>query len=151
MTTSDISARQKAGILAEALPYLKRFVDLGHEFGKRVVLHTDGAMRLIIPDLIDIGMDGMQSVQPFATGMELGGLKRDFGADFTFFGCVDTQALIETTPEGARQLTIDVLETMMPGGGFIASPSHDYLLPETPVENVIIMYETIREHGSYKK
>jgi uroporphyrinogen decarboxylase len=92
----------------------------------------------------------MQSVQPFATGMELAGLKRDFGGDFSFFGCIDTQALIESTPEGAMQLTIDVLETMMPGGGFAASPSHDYLLPETPVENVIIMYETIREFGAYR-
>ncbi len=133
------------------LPHLKRFVDLGHEHGKLVVLHTDGSMRAFLPDLIAIGMDGMQSVQPFATGMELAGLKRDFGSDFSFFGCIDTQALIETTPEGARQLTIDVLNTMMPGGGFIASPSHDYLLPETPVENVIIMYETIRECGSYGK
>lgn len=131
------------------LPQLQRFVKLGHAYGKRVVLHTDGAMRLLIPDLIGIGMDGMQSVQPYATGMELSGLKRDFGKDFTFFGCIDTQALIETTPAGARQLTIDVLNTMMPGGGFIASPSHDYLLPETPVENVIIMYETIKECGSY--
>lgn len=96
-------------------------------------------------------MDGMSLVQPFATGMELGGLKRYFGKDFTFFGCVDTQALIETTPEGARQLTLDVLNTMKPGGGFVASPSHDYLLPETPVENVIIMYETIKEYGGYKK
>lgn len=130
-------------------PQLKRFVDLGHKYGKFVILHTDGSMRLLIPDLIAIGLDGMQSVQPFCTGMELDGLKRDFGDDFSFFGCIDTQALIETTPEGARQLTIDVLETMMPGGGFIASPSHDYLLPETPVENVIIMYETIREYGGY--
>ena len=38
---------------------------------------------------------------------------------------------------------------MMPGGGFIASPSHDYLLPETRVENVIVMYETVREYGGY--
>ena len=133
------------------LPQLKRFADLGHAHGKLVLLHTDGAMRLLIPDLISIGIDGMQSVQPFCTGMELSGLKRDFGDDFTFFGCVDSQALIETTPEGAKQMTIDVLNTMMPGGGFIASPSHDYLLPETPVENVIIMYETIKEYGGYKK
>jgi uroporphyrinogen decarboxylase len=40
---------------------------------------------------------------------------------------------------------------MMPGGGFIASPSHDYLLPETPVDNVLVMYETIRACGSYVK
>jgi uroporphyrinogen decarboxylase len=131
------------------VPHLKRFVDLGHEFGKLVLLHTDGSLRPLLPDMIAMGLDGIQSVQPYCAGMELGGLKRDFGQDLTFFGCVDTQALIESTPEQARQLTLDTLEVMMPGGGFVASPSHDYLLPETPVENVIIMYETIREHGSY--
>ncbi len=131
------------------IPHLQRFVDLGHEFGKLVLLHTDGSLRVVMKDLIATGLDGIQSVQPYCTGMALDGLKRDFGQDLTFFGCVDTQRLIESTPEEARQLTIDTLQTMMPGGGFIASPSHDYLLPETPVENVIVMYETIREFGAY--
>lgn len=131
------------------LPHLERFVALGHEFGKRVVLHCDGSIRLFMPDLIGIGMDGIQSIQPYCAGMELRGLKRDFGDRLTFMGCVDTQALIEGTREDARRLTLDTLETMMPGGGFIVSPSHDYLLPETPVENVIVMYETIKECGPY--
>jgi len=39
---------------------------------------------------------------------------------------------------------------MKPGGGYIASPSHDYVLPETPVENVLAVYETIREYGGYR-
>ena len=82
--------------------------------------------------------------------MELAGLKRDFGGQFTFVGGIDTQALIEGTAEQARQLTLRTLEIMMPGGGFVASPSHDYLLPETPVENVIVMYETIKECGGYR-
>jgi hypothetical protein len=132
------------------LPHLKRFVDLGHEFGKYVILHCDGSIRALLPDMIAIGLDGMQSVQPFCYGMELPGLKRDFGARFTFMGGIDTQALIEGTAEEARQLTRDTLAIMMPGGGYIASPSHDYLLPETPVENVIVMYETIREFGGYQ-
>lgn len=131
------------------LPHLKQFVDLGHAFGKRVILHTDGSMRALIPDLIAIGLDAMQSVQSHSHGMELEGLKRDFGATFSFMGGVDTQALIEGSAEDARQLTLDVLRIMKPDGGFIASPSHDYLLPETPVENVIVMYETLREHGAY--
>ena len=129
------------------LPHLKRFVDLGHEFGKHVILHCDGSIRALLPDLIAIGLDGMQSVQPLCYGMELAGLKRDFGAQFTFMGGVDTQTLIEGTQEQARELTRKTLEIMMPGGGFIASPSHDYLLPETPVENVIVMYEMIKECG----
>ena len=114
-----------------------------------VLLHTDGSLRAVMTDLIATGLDGIQSVQPYCTGMALGGLKRDFGQDLTFFGCIDTQRLIESTADQARQLTIDTLNVMKPGGGFIASPSHDYLLPETPVENVIVMYETIREFGAY--
>jgi uroporphyrinogen-III decarboxylase len=132
------------------LPHLKRFVDLGHDFGKYVLLHCDGSIRSLIPDMIAVGLDGMQSVQPLCYGMELSGLKRDFGQQFTFVGGIDTQALIEGTAEQARQLTLRTLEIMMPGGGFVASPSHDYLLPETPVENVIIMYETIKECGGYR-
>jgi uroporphyrinogen decarboxylase len=132
------------------VPHLERFTDLGHEFGKYVVLHCDGSIRHLLPDLIAIGMDGIQSVQPYCAGMELRGLKRDFGRELTFMGCIDTQALIEGTAEQARRLTLQTLATMMPGGGFIASPSHDYLLPETPVENVIVMYETIKECGGYR-
>lgn len=132
------------------LPQLRRFVDLGHEFGKFVILHCDGSIRAFIPDMIAIGLDGMQSVQSLCSGMGLQGLKHDFGQEFTFMGGIDTQALIEGTTEQARQLTRSTLEIMMPGGGFIASPSHDYLLPETPVENVIVMYETIKEFGAYR-
>jgi uroporphyrinogen-III decarboxylase len=131
------------------LPQLNRFVALGHEFGKLVLLHSDGSLRALMPDLIAAGFDGIQSIQPFCAGMELTGLKRDFGDQITFVGCVDTQALIEGSPEQARELTLRTLETMMPGGGFIASPSHDYLLPETPVDNVLVMYETIRRCGGY--
>jgi uroporphyrinogen-III decarboxylase len=131
------------------LPHLKRFVDLGHEFGKHVMLHCDGSIRALMPDMIAIGLDGLQSVQPLCYGMELRGLKADFGRQISFMGGIDTQSLIESTAEQARQLTLETLQIMMPGGGFIASPSHDYLLPETPVENVIVMYETIKEYGGY--
>jgi uroporphyrinogen-III decarboxylase len=133
------------------VPQLRRFVDLGREFGKLVLLHSDGSLRSLLPDLIDAGFDGIQSIQSNCRGMELGALKRDFGDRITFVGCVDSQALIEGTAGHARELTEQVLSTMMPGGGFIASPSHDYLLPETPVDNVLVMYETIRACGRYAK
>jgi uroporphyrinogen-III decarboxylase len=132
------------------LPHLERLVELGHEYGKRVLLHCDGSIRALIPDMIAIGVDGLQSVQPLCHGMELSRLKADFGKQITFMGGIDTQLLIEGSADEARELTLSVLQTMMPGGGFIASPSHDYLLPETPVENVIIMYETIKQYGAYQ-
>jgi uroporphyrinogen decarboxylase len=49
-------------------------------------------------------------------------------------------------PCTVRQRTRDVLAIMAPGGGYIAGASHDYILEETPVENVIAMFEAIAEY-----
>jgi uroporphyrinogen decarboxylase len=76
-------------------------------------------------------------------------LKAEFGDKIVLMGCIDTQTLIEGTPDTARAETLRILEIMKPGGGYIACPSHDYVLPETPVENVLAVYETVREHGGY--
>jgi uroporphyrinogen decarboxylase len=100
--------------------------------------------------LIEIGLDALQSLQPDARGMEPGRLKHDFGDRIVLNGCIDTHhLLIKGTPDLVRQRTREILEIMKPGGGYVASPSHDYLLPETPVENVLALYETIREYGRY--
>jgi len=133
------------------LPHLKRLVDLGHDFGLRVMLHCCGGFAPLIPDLIGIGLDALQSLQPDARGMEPHRLKRDFGGRIVLNGCIDTHhVLIKGTPDLVRMRTREILEIMKPGGGYIASPSHDFLLPETPVENVLAMYETVREYGGYR-
>ena len=133
------------------LPHLKRMVDLGHDYGLKVMMHCCGAYCPLIPLVIEIGMDGLQSLQPSARDMEPVQLKRAFGDKILLNGCIDTQhVLINGTPDLVRARTREVLEMMKPGGGYVASPSHDYLLPETPVENVIAMYESVREFGSYE-
>ena len=81
--------------------------------------------------------------------MDLATLKATYGRDRVLMGGIDTQLLIEGTPEQARIETRRVLEIMMPGGGYVASPSHDFVLPETPVENVLAVYETVGEFGGY--
>ena len=57
--------------------------------------------------------------------------------------------LIEGTPDMVRTKTRETLEIMMPGGGYVAGASHDSILPETPLENIVALYETVREHGRY--
>jgi uroporphyrinogen decarboxylase len=132
------------------LPHLKRLVDLGHDYGLKVMMHCCGGFAPLIPSMIEIGLDGLQALQPSTRGMEPAKLKAKFGRKIVMNGCVDTQhVLIEGSPQIAREGTRQALRTMMPGGGYICSPSHDYLLPETPVENVIAMFETIRDHGGY--
>ena len=129
------------------LPPLARLVDLGHEYGLKVLLHCCGGFAPLIPAMIEIGVDGLQALQPTCRGMDPASLKAAFGDDLLLMGAIDTQMLIEGTPEQARTETHRILEIMTPGGGYVASPSHDYLLPETPVENVLAVYEAVREFG----
>lgn len=130
-------------------PHLKRLADLGHDYGLKVLLHCCGGFAPLIPAMIEAGIDGLQALQPTCKGMAPEDLKAEFGGKITLMGAVDTQLLIEGTPEQSRNETRRVIEIMKPGGGYICSPSHDYLLPETPVENVVAHYQAIREFGAY--
>jgi uroporphyrinogen decarboxylase len=131
------------------LPQLKRLIDLGHDYGLKVMMHCCGGFAPLIPGLIEAGLDGLQALQPTCRGMQSARLKAEFGDRILLMGCIDTQLIIEGTPDLVRAETRRVLDIMKPGGGFIASPSHDYVLPETPVENVLAVYEALREYGGY--
>jgi hypothetical protein len=132
------------------LPHLRRLIDLGHACGLKVMLHCCGGFAPLIPSLIEAGLDGVHAVQPSCTGMALRALKTEFGDRILFNGCVDSHhVLIEGTPPSVRERTREVLEIMKPGGGFVAGASHDWILEETPVENVLAMFDAVCEYGSY--
>ncbi len=132
------------------LPDLKRLVDLGHDYDLKVMLHCCGGFRELIPAMIEIGLDGLHTLQPCCRGMELPALKADFGDKIVLNGAIDSQhVLIDGTPESVRRQTREVLDIMMPGGGYIAGASHDTILEETPVENVLMMFDTIHGYGVY--
>lgn len=130
-----------------AMPSLQRLIDLGHRFGKKVLMHCCGGFRPLFPSLIRAGLDGVHALQPFCAGMEPAGLKRDFGSSILLNGAIDSHhVLIEGTPELAAEETRKVLDIMAPGGGYVAGASHDYILEETPLENVLAMFDTIKAY-----
>jgi len=132
------------------LPHLKRLIDLGHCYGLRVQLHCCGGFAPLIPLLIQAGLDGLHAVQPSCRGMDLSVLKTEFGGKILFNGAIDSHhVLIEGTAETVRQKTREVLEIMKPGGGYVAGASHDTILEETPVENVVAMFDAIKQFGCY--
>jgi uroporphyrinogen decarboxylase len=132
------------------LPSLKRLIDLGHRYGLRVMLHCCGGFEPLIPSMIEAGLDGVHAVQPHCHGMDLATLKRRYGERLLFNGCIDSQSvLIEGTPGLVREKTREVIDMMKKGGGFVAGASHDWLLEETPLENVLSMFDTILELGVY--
>lgn len=147
---------QTGPVVSEALfrrffqPHLARLAALGHDFGLRVQLHCCGGFFPLIPALIEAGVDALQALQPDARDMAPAKLKAAFGGRIVFNGSIDTHHwLIAGTPDLVRAKTRETLAVMMPDGGYIASPSHDYLLPETKVENVFALYETVRDFGRY--
>jgi uroporphyrinogen decarboxylase len=132
------------------LPHLRRLMDLGHAYGLKVMLHCCGGFAPLIPFMIDAGLDALHAVQPSCRGMDLRKLKAEFGRRLVFNGAIDSHhVLIKGTPAVVREKTREVLEIMKPGGGYIAGASHDAILEETPVENVVAMFEAIREFGAY--
>ena len=147
---------QQGPLLSEAmfrrfmLPHLGRLVDLGHDYKLKVMMHCCGGFAELIPAMIEIGLDGLHAIQPCCRGMDLAKLKADFGEKILFNGAVDSQyVLIEGTPESVRRQTREVLDVMKPGGGYVAGASHDTILEETPVENVLAMFDAVREFGGY--
>jgi len=114
------------------------------------MMHCCGGFAELIPSMIEIGMDGLHAIQPSCAGMDLGRLKSRFGDSVLFNGAIDSHhVLIKGTPSLVREKTREVLDIMKPGGGYVAGASHDTILEETPVENVVAMFDAIREFGRY--
>jgi uroporphyrinogen decarboxylase len=129
------------------LPRMKRVIDLAHQAGAFVFHHNDGAVRRILPDMIEAGIDVLNPVQWRTKGMERAALKRDFGDQVVFHGAMDNQYTLPFgTVEEVRQEVADNLELLGAGGGYILAPCHN-LQAITPVENVVAMYETTYELG----
>lgn len=124
-------------------PYLKRFVDKVHNYGKKFLLHCCGAVRPLLPMIIDSGVDMLEPIQTRARGMEPEGLKRDFGKDLCFYGGVDMQrTLCEGTPEQVADEVKMLIDILGQEGGYIIGPGHTYIQVDTPIENIMTMYET---------
>ena len=127
-------------------PHIRRLCRLGHDHGQKVMMHCCGSYVPLMPAMIEARLDGVQALQPSTPDMQPAALKARFGRQLVFNGCVDSHhVLIDGTPELVRQRTRDVLRIMQPGGGYVLSASHDYLLEETPVENVLAMFDTASE------
>lgn len=115
----------------------------------KIVLHSDGALVPLLPDLIEAGIDGLNPVQVFAQGMETGFLKREFGKQLTFWGSVDTVTVL---PKATRQQVIDEvrqrIEDLAEGGGFVLAGVHNFQA-DIPPQNILTMVEATREFGKY--
>lgn len=130
------------------IPRMKRIIDLAHEAGAYVFHHNDGAIRAIIPDMIEAGIDVLNPIQWRCRGMDREGLKRDFGERLVFHGGVDNQyTLAFGTVDEVRKEVEENLRILGAGGGYILAPCHN-IQAVSPPENVVAMYEAGYELGA---
>jgi len=109
----------------------------------KVAYHTDGAVNPIVPELIEIGVDLLNPVQPAC--MDPDQLKKDFGDRLCFWGSIDEQHTLPFgTPEDVKAEVLTRLRTIGKNGGLILGPTHHVQL-DTPMENFWAMVDTITQ------
>lgn len=128
-------------------PRMTKLIEMIHGYGVRVFHHDDGAIRNVIADLIEAGVDLLNPIQWRCRGMEREALARDFGASLTFHGGVDNQHTLPFgSPDEVRAQVRENLEMFRSARGYIVAPCHN-IQPNTPRENIVAMYEAVHELG----
>ena len=118
-----------------------------HDAGKIVMSHSCGSVAEIMPDIIEIGLDVLESVQPEPAGMNPYELKRKWGDKITFWGALGSQSTIAFgTPADIRAEVARLCREMGKGGGYILAPAKG-LQPETPTENAVAVVEAFTQQG----
>lgn len=118
----------------------KKLVNLAHKYGAFYMQHSCGAIRPIIPELIECGVDILDPIQK-VSGMEPEGLKRDFGDRLTFHGGIDTQGILPFgTQDDVMKETKHFIDTLNINGGYILMASQGFE-GDVPVENIEAMYK----------
>ena len=115
--------------------------------GIPVFYHSDGDVREIIDELIEVGVTILNPIQPEC--MDPFEIKVRYGDRLTLWGTVGTQTTMPYgTPEEVRRVVREYMRRLAPGGGYVIGPSHS-INRDVPWENVIAFYEAVRDYGSY--
>ena len=124
-------------------PGIKIMVELIKSKGKYVILHSCGNIFPVLPDLIDMGVDVYNSVQPEVYDLTV--LKREYGKDITFYGGVSTQQLLAArNGEQAYEVSSRTIDVLNEGGGYIFAPTHT-ITPDVSVEKVLSMVRAVKK------
>jgi len=153
----DDLGNQKTTFMSPAMyrdkikPYHKKIVQaIKDQSDLFVFLHSDGNIRKLIPDLIEIGIDILNPVQISAKDMIPKELKKEFGKDIVFWGAgADTQHVLPfTSPEEVQQHVKELIDIFAPGGGYVFTQIHN-IQANVPPENIVAMWDTAHEYGTY--
>ena len=121
-------------------PYLQEMIELIHSLGAFVLFHSCGAIHPFIPDLISLGVDVLDPIQPTGADMTPESLQAGFGDQLSFHGGIDMQQLLPNgTSEQVRKEVRRYCDILGRGGGYILAPAHMFQ-PDVPPENILACY-----------
>lgn len=134
------------------MPFHKEVNGWIHEHtGWKTFIHTCGSVAALLPDFLEAGFDVLNPVQCSAAGMDPRLLKERFGDRICFWGGgVDTQRTLPFgTPGEVRSEVKERIGILGKGGGLVFNTIHN-VQARVPVENLLALYEAVREHGRYR-
>ena len=110
--------------------------------GKYVIQHSCGDVRAIMSDLVNMGMDVYNTIQPEI--YDLKQLKKEYGRHLTFYGGISTQQFLpRASANECKEMALYMLDVMGHDGGFIFAPAHA-VTPDIPFENVLAMVDVVK-------
>ena len=127
-------------------PRLARLFAPFRERGLPVLMHSDGQIQQILPDLVEIGLTVLNPVQPEV--LDHNWLRLNYGGKLAFYGGISTQtALPHGTPAEVTAAVAACVRELAPDGtGLLIAPSHR-LMTDIPRENVAAMIAAMREES----
>ena len=130
-------------------PRHQKFIDLAKAYDLPVMIHSCGSSSWAFEDFIEMGINMVDTLQPEAKNMEPEYLKRNYAGRLAFHGCISTAGPVSYgSVEDVISNTREILDIMMPGGGYCFAPTHA-LQDNSPTENVAAMYRVAHNFGNY--
>lgn len=122
-------------------PRLQKFIDMAHNYGAKAMLHSCGDTHEIMPTFIEMELDILDAMQPEPPGMVPEKIREICFGKLAFCGLISTQSTLpHGTVEDCRKEARHRLDVIARGGGYIFAPAH-CIQPDTPIENVIAVFE----------
>jgi uroporphyrinogen decarboxylase len=130
-------------------PRLKRIISQAKQIKPDLLVfyHGDGNLQIIIPDLIETGVDILNPVQPEC--MDPAAVKKEYGHRLSFWGTIGTQTILPFgTPKDVEDAVKKMIESAGEGGGLLIAPTHT-IEPDVPWENIEAFIRAVHKYGVY--
>lgn len=131
-------------------PRLRTAVREIQKLGVPVFLHSDGNLKQVLADLVEVGLDGLHSLEPGA-GMDIFKIKQEYGTTFCLMGNLDLGLLSQGEPQDITAACTELLQKVAPGGGYILSSASGILDAQIPLENVLAVSKAVVSSGNNRK